>query len=160
MKYLDDTAQVSPVATTALDIAYFRHRETQRGANALICDPYSAQVLQAYGHTVDYPAEQETKITSAIAIRTHYIDTTIKQALACTNSPAQIVIAGSGFDTRAARLGLLADGHTVFEIDLPRLSTPRRRSSTAATTQRRHSAAAIGTPLPLTSPPTTRGGMT
>lgn len=115
------SSNFSPVATTALDVTYFRYRETQRATGGLIRDPYSAQILEAFGHTVDYPPEQETKITSAIAIRTHYIDTAIRQALAHGASPAQVVIVGAGFDTRAARLDLLANGHAVFEIDLPEI---------------------------------------
>ena len=67
---------------------------------------------------------QAPGIRGALVCRTRAIDDMLKTALA--NGLSSLVILGAGLDTRPYRLPELG-GLTVFELDLPRIQTAKRR---------------------------------
>ena len=60
-----------------------------------------------------------------IAQRTGFIDSTLDTFLASTTSPCQVVLIGSGYDTRALRY--MDRGATFFEVDLPDVITVKAK---------------------------------
>ncbi|WP_243077198.1 SAM-dependent methyltransferase [Microbacterium sp. SS28] len=117
------TSDLHGVGKTAVAVAAARALESTR-ADALVRDPWAAALVAASGFDVPYPAswpadpdnvpplEQSLLLGSLyIGLRTRFVD----DALAA-GGLRQIVILGSGLDTRSWRLGW-PDETTVFELD-------------------------------------------
>lgn len=111
------------VATTAVAVAAARALESSR-ADALVRDPWAAALVRASGAGSIFPerwpddAEHADPLNRSlllgsvyIGIRTRFIDDEIRDARL-----KQVVILGSGLDTRSWRLDWPA-GTSVFELD-------------------------------------------
>jgi methyltransferase (TIGR00027 family) len=105
------------VADTAFSIAALRAQETALPeAERLFEDPYAhlfrpeaAEVIEATQRFLDLPLFRE-----GVRLRTRFIDDAVNQGIA--DGLRQVVIVGTGFDTRALRMPALAD-ICVFEVD-------------------------------------------
>jgi methyltransferase (TIGR00027 family) len=116
---------VSGVGVTAVAVAAARALESDR-VDALVHDPWAARLVEASGVTVPFPKrwpanvdevpaiEQSMLLGAAyIGLRTRFIDDELLASHA-----RQIVILGSGLDTRAWRLSWPPGAH-LFELDGP-----------------------------------------
>lgn len=106
----------SPGATGG-GVAVMRSVESRR-QGGLICDPEAALVAgaRAYEWYDSLPHSTREQITSMVAVRTRWIDDQTRHAL--RNGIAQVVVVGSGSDTRYAR-GVYLRDTKVFELDFP-----------------------------------------
>lgn len=113
-----------PASTTAVLVAGYRARATARG-DALCHDPWAARLAGSEGEHLsrDFDAVQP-HMELWIGLRTAHLDARV---LAHTRrGPArQVVILGSGLDTRAARLAHA--GVRFFEVDQAASLADRRR---------------------------------
>lgn len=93
------------VSITARSVAGMRAKESAR-PDGLINDPYAAALAGPEGDAwlVTLPKEYSTFLVNMLAVRTKFIDEFITQAVAQPSGPSQLVILGSGLDTRAQRL--------------------------------------------------------
>jgi len=126
--------KVSKTSRTAQYMAFFRALETKRNENErLFSDPYAihfidsklrlAVNLSPYSFFRKYISSIINKkipgaLSSGIA-RTKYIDSLLENAI--SKGVEQVIILGSGFDTRAVRLDFLKS-IPVIEIDHPNTS--------------------------------------
>ncbi len=136
MRTHDDTWDIkTSVGTTAVMVAAARAVETER-PDPLIRDPYAKLLVTNAGAGVIWEAmldpsmvakveaiDAETAATvqhmrSYQAVRTNFFDTYFNNAVA--DGIRQVVILGSGLDSRAYRLDWPA-GTTVYEIDQPKV---------------------------------------
>ena len=113
----------SPVCRTAIVMAAKRAIENKRD-DRLFDDPFAAILAgdDAIQQQIDYHKTLDPRNQlkmQFVAIRTRYFDDFILNVLPTTT---QIVILGSGFDTRAYRLSLPPFA-TIYEIDLPEIIT-------------------------------------
>lgn len=119
---MDKVAHSDPsrsfVSATARSVAGMRAKETAKGADALIQDPY-AELLA--GPASDswiekIPEDKALFLIDLLAVRTKYIDAHITSLLTAADGPKQVVILGSGLDTRPYRLDAFS-GVTTFQVD-------------------------------------------
>lgn len=116
-------AAVEGVGTTAVAAAAARALEATRD-DALVRDEWAAALVEASGRSVPFPATWPRDLSqvsplersmllgsSYLGLRTRFLDDELLEG-----GLAQIVILGSGLDTRAWRLDW-PDGTTVFELD-------------------------------------------
>jgi methyltransferase (TIGR00027 family) len=121
-------ASVDPISYTARIVAAKRAIE-QSNPNPLFHDPYAADLA---GDEVENlltkwrdVAERQSRVlsdvilkrTRYIAVRTRFFDDLLQAALPSLEQP-QVVILGSGLDTRAYRLDWPKTAH-VYEVDVP-----------------------------------------
>lgn len=111
----------SPICRTAIVMAAKRAIENER-VDRLFNDPFAAKLAgdDAIQQQLDYHQTQEARNQlkmQFVAIRTRYFDDFIVNSLP---SIRQIVILGSGLDTRAYRLPV-QPSTTLYEIDLPEI---------------------------------------
>ncbi|MBI2898116.1 MAG: class I SAM-dependent methyltransferase [Deltaproteobacteria bacterium] len=123
-----------PASKTAVLIATYRGRASSR-PHAICHDPWASRLAgpegEALGERLD-PILPHMELW--VAVRTAYLDAQVRYWTepADDRAPArQVVILGSGLDTRAARLG--RPGVVFFEVDHP-ASLEDRRSRLAAIT--------------------------
>ncbi len=111
----------SPICRTAIVMAAKRAIEHQRD-DRLFDDPFAASLAgnDAIQQQLDYyqtlDPRNQLKM-QFVAIRTRYFDDFIVKSLPLIN---QVVLLGSGLDTRAYRLPLTSST-TLYEIDLPEI---------------------------------------
>ncbi|MFH8249528.1 SAM-dependent methyltransferase [Microbacterium sp. B2969] len=117
------TSELHGVGTTAVAVAAARALESTR-PDALVRDPFASTLVEASRMQVPYPhswpadladvapLEQSLLLGSLyIGLRTRFIDDELR-----AGALRQVVILGSGLDTRSWRLDWLEDT-TVFELD-------------------------------------------
>jgi methyltransferase (TIGR00027 family) len=121
-------ASIDPISYTARIVAAKRAIE-QTNPNPLFGDPYAAALAgdevenlltkwREVAHKQNRVLEDVIlKRTRYIAIRTRYFDDLLQSNLSRL-AQTQVVILGSGLDTRAYRFQWLSETH-VFEVDLP-----------------------------------------
>jgi len=111
---IDSSSDAVPF--TARLTAYYRFKESER-VNPLLLDPYAkllAGDMSSYfeshlERTGDYPV-----------IRSYYIENTLLRLWCESHTISQIVLIGSGLDTRAYRFEPLRKyKHIIFELDFP-----------------------------------------
>lgn len=120
-----ESMSVSGVGVTAVAVAAARALESDRD-DALVHDPWAAMLVRQSGVAVPFPerwpddldqvaAVEQSMLLGAtyIGLRTRFIDDELQNTTA-----RQIVILGSGLDTRAWRLDWPA-GTRIFELDAP-----------------------------------------
>lgn len=120
---MSEAASVSGVGTTAVAVAAGRALESTR-PDALVRDPWAALLVRASGVAVPYPdtwpedLEAVDPLQSSlllgsmyIGLRTRFIDDEVAEG-----ALGQVVILGSGLDTRPWRLDWPAET-TVFTLD-------------------------------------------
>lgn len=113
-----DTFSTQHVSATSVLTAHMRALETNR-PDALIDDPLAACLVEASGvdmSSVKLTAVTGQRIFESNVVRTRWLDDQIIAAV--DRGCSQLVILGSGLDTRAARLEL-PSGTTVYEVDFP-----------------------------------------
>jgi methyltransferase (TIGR00027 family) len=115
------------VSYTAQWTAAARALETARGDKAIFEDRFATALAAPRGFEL-LEKNQGSGLTPFIAIRTRYLDESIKQILA-DNDLRQIVFVAAGMDTRPFRL-TWPDGATVYEVDFPALLAEKRRRLT------------------------------
>lgn len=100
---------------TAVLISGYRARATESGEG--ICDdPWARALAGDSGEALCVQWDRHWPAMGLwVALRTRYIDDSVRGAIA--SGVAQVVILGAGLDTRAARLA--ADGVRFFEVDHP-----------------------------------------
>lgn len=106
------------VSKTARSVAGMRAKETEKGDAALVVDPFAKLLAGPEdGSWLDtLPESSREFLVDMLAVRTKHIDDFLtRQAGAGT---AQLVIVGSGLDTRSYRLAPLT-GFPVYELDFP-----------------------------------------
>lgn len=107
---------VSNISATAVLTAKMRALETAR-PEPLISDPYAACLVEHSGLDMSsVHLEQMTgqRLFESNIVRTHFLDSSLEAAVA--EGVTQIVILGSGLDTRAVRIAM-APECVVFEVD-------------------------------------------
>lgn len=117
---------VTNISATAVLTAKMRALETER-PTPLISDPYAAVLVEHSGLDLSSPELAQVtgqRLFESNVVRTHYLDGAL--GAATDRGIRQVVILGSGLDTRAARLGLPADC-VVFEIDQLEVITYKKR---------------------------------
>lgn len=104
------------VSFTAKVIAAARAVETQR-YDALFTDPFAAQLAgqEAIEAAIPRLEEYEKQGKPFLSVRTRFFDDLLNN---CSHDIRQIVLVGSGMDTRAFRLNWQPGTH-VYEIDQP-----------------------------------------
>ncbi|MFW9991546.1 MAG: class I SAM-dependent methyltransferase [Candidatus Odinarchaeota archaeon] len=110
----EDTA----VPFTARLMAYYRAQENKK-ESPLIADPFAERLA---GDMVDYVDKHRHTAGSGDypLVRSHYIEKNLLTPWCNTQVESQIVLLGSGLDTRAYRFKpLLKNKHAIFEIDFP-----------------------------------------
>lgn len=112
------------VSYTAQWTAAARALETERGDPAILRDPYARTLAAPRGFEL-LEKNRGSGLTPFIAIRTRYLDESIRQILA-ENDIRQIVFVAAGMDTRPFRLDW-PDDATVYEVDFPALLEEKRR---------------------------------
>ncbi|MEC4818074.1 MAG: SAM-dependent methyltransferase, partial [Scytonema sp. PMC 1069.18] len=112
---MSETTEIS-VSFTAKVIAAGRAIETQR-PDALFHDPMAAQLAgkEAIEAAIPLLEEYEKQGRPFTSVRTRFFDDFLKD---CFGHIRQIVLLGSGMDTRTFRLNWQSKTH-VYEIDLP-----------------------------------------
>lgn len=93
--------------------------ESER-ANGLFRDPQAGLVAEpeAYAWYESLSTETKASLTTMVAVRTRWIDDAVRVALA--KRDAQVVVIGSGSDTRYAR-AVYSPRARVFELDFPQV---------------------------------------
>ena len=117
---------VSNISATAVLTAKMRALETDR-PEPLISDPYAACLVEHSGlDMASVQLEQMTgqRLFESNIVRTHFLDTSLQAAIA--GGVTQVVILGSGLDTRVARLELPSQC-VVFEIDQANVIAYKKR---------------------------------
>ncbi|MFJ6099328.1 SAM-dependent methyltransferase [Williamsia muralis] len=117
---------VSNISATAVLTAKMRALETDR-PEPLISDPYAACLVEHSGlDMASVQLEQMTgqRLFESNIVRTHFLDTSLLAAIA--GGVTQVVILGSGLDTRVARLELPSQC-VVFEIDQANVIAYKKR---------------------------------
>ncbi|GGZ39262.1 S-adenosyl-L-methionine-dependent methyltransferase [Streptomyces inusitatus] len=112
------------VSYTAQWTAAARALETERGDQAIFQDPYARALAAPRGFEL-LEKNRGSGLAPFIAIRTRYLDESIKQILA-ENAVRQIVFVAAGMDTRLFRLDW-PDDATAYEVDFPALLEEKRR---------------------------------
>ncbi|MBV2355727.1 SAM-dependent methyltransferase [Streptomyces sp. J2-1] len=112
------------VSYTAQWTAAARALETERGDRAAFLDPYARTLAAPRGFEL-LEKNRGGGLTAFIAIRTRYLDDTVRRTLA-DGAVRQVVLVAAGMDTRAFRLDW-PDEATVYEVDLPALLAEKRR---------------------------------
>jgi methyltransferase (TIGR00027 family) len=118
--------EVQNISATAVLTAKMRALETSR-PDRLISDPYADHLVDQSG--LDMSALRLSQLAGqrlfeSNIVRTFFLDEALVAAVG--SGIRQIVILGSGFDTRAARLSLASDC-VVFEIDQLEVITYKKR---------------------------------
>nr|WP_181715705.1 class I SAM-dependent methyltransferase [Cryobacterium sp.]QJS06147.1 methyltransferase [Cryobacterium sp.] len=112
------TLEVSSVGTTAVITAQMRAIESAR-PDRLFSDELATELVTAAGLGIEQVTLDQVegqRVYVSLAVRTHYLDDWCGRLLA-NQSIKQVVILGAGLDTRAIRLGWLANGVSVYEVD-------------------------------------------
>ncbi|MEC3979806.1 class I SAM-dependent methyltransferase [Amycolatopsis sp. H20-H5] len=112
------------VSYTAQWTAAARALETERGDQAIFEDHHARALAAPRGFEL-LEKNRGSGLAPFIAIRTRYLDESIRQILA-DDDIRQIVFVAAGMDTRPFRLDW-PDDATVYEVDFPALLTEKRR---------------------------------
>jgi len=113
----EPNATVRNICDTALWVAYFRARETQR-ADALFCDPYAERLAGARGFEIANTLPDGNKHEWAWMARTYLFDQFVSREI---QAGADTVLnLAAGLDARPYRMDL-PSGMLWVEVDLPEL---------------------------------------
>lgn len=115
------------VSYTAQWTAAARALETERGDLAIFEDRFAPALAAPRGFEL-LEKNRGSGLIPFIAIRTRYLDDSIREILA-ENDIRQIVFVAAGMDTRPFRLEWPGDA-TVYEVDFPALLAEKRRRLT------------------------------
>lgn len=109
-------AKDTAVSSTAKFMAAFRAIETQR-LDGLFTDPFAAQLAgqEAIEAAIHHLEEEEKEGKPFVSVRTRFFDDFLNKY---SNNVRQVVLLGSGMDTRAFRINWQPGTH-IYEIDQP-----------------------------------------
>lgn len=117
-KFEDIVDNANPIPFTARLIAYYRAQET-KSKSPLIIDPFAELLV---GDLSSYASKHRRTVGSRdyAVVRSYHIEKEILSPWCNNHSESQIVLLGSGLDTRAYRFQpLKKNSHSIFEVDLP-----------------------------------------
>lgn len=116
MQSMEDTP-IRHVTDTALWVATFRARETERG-DALFRDPLARLLVGEEGERIAKQMQRSTAVGWSVVVRTCLIDSFLTQAL--TRGIDGVLNLGAGLDTRPYRMDL-PSGLLWIEVDHPQM---------------------------------------
>ncbi len=114
---MSDTAILNDVSDTALWVAVYRARESER-SDALFHDPHAAKLAGERGSFIDKKMSDSPYVEWLVVVRTHMIDGFLHALLA--EGLDTVVNIGAGLDTRPYRMNLPANLRWI-EVDFPRI---------------------------------------